>query len=261
MSPYRRLLAVTFTATACLAIALGPLPSAGASPAPASARGAATQPAADPRERDVLSAAADRARAAMRKPSGNLRSTTGTAAVALTFDDGPDPVWTPRILGLLRKHKIKATFCLVGVQVRRYPRLARQIAREGHTLCNHTMGHDQQLRHKPGVRIAADLAQTNRLIKSATGVTPRYFRAPGGNWSTGIRRAAASQHMQSLHWTVDPQDWRRPPAYRIVGSVKKLTRPGSVILLHDAGGNRAQTEIATRTLLPYLAKRYRLAAL
>jgi peptidoglycan/xylan/chitin deacetylase (PgdA/CDA1 family) len=181
--------------------------------------------------------------------------------VALTFDDGPDPHWTPQILGLLRQHHVKATFCLVGTQVRRYPGLVRQIVNEGHTLCNHTMNHDEHLRQKSSQRIVSDLAQTSALIRKASGVTPRFFRAPGGNWSTKLIGIAASQHMQALHWTVDPQDWRRPPAVQIVATVKNATRPGSIVLVHDAGGNRAQTVAAMRTLLPYLSARYKLMSL
>jgi peptidoglycan/xylan/chitin deacetylase (PgdA/CDA1 family) len=190
-----------------------------------------------------------------------LRKTTWTDAVALTFDDGPDPRWTPQVLAMLRQHKVKATFCLVGNQVRRYPGLVRQIVKEGHTVCNHTMSHDEHLRQKSSQRIAADLAQTSALIRKAGGVTPRFFRAPGGNWSSRVIAVAASQHMQALHWTVDPQDWRRPPAARIIATVKNSTRPGSIILEHDAGGNRSHTMTAMRALLPYLAARYRLIAL
>jgi peptidoglycan/xylan/chitin deacetylase (PgdA/CDA1 family) len=166
------------------------------------------------------------------------------------------------VLSLLRTYRVKATFCLVGAQVRAHPALVRQIVREGHTLCNHTMRHDEHLRSKSAQRIAADLAQTSTLIKSASGgVAPKYFRAPGGNWSTRITAVASSQHMVSLGWAVDPQDWRRPPAARIIANVEHSTRAGSVILMHDAGGNRAQTVTALRTLLPYLRARYRLVSL
>ncbi|MDQ1658483.1 MAG: peptidoglycan-N-acetylglucosamine deacetylase [Cryptosporangiaceae bacterium] len=205
----------------------------------------------------VVSAAPTAANPALR-----VRRTTGTAAVALTFDDGPDPRWTPQVLGLLRKYQIKATFCLIGGQARAHPALVKQIVREGHSLCNHTMRHDEHLKNKSAQRIAADLAQTSALIKSASGgIAPRFFRAPGGNWSTRITAVAASQHMQSLGWAVDPQDWRRPPAARIITTVERTTRAGSVILMHDAGGNRAQTVAALRTLLPYLKAHYRLVAL
>jgi peptidoglycan/xylan/chitin deacetylase (PgdA/CDA1 family) len=195
-------------------------------------------------------------------PTSKAYTRTGSSAVALTFDDGPDPRWTPQVLGLLRKYQIKATFCLIGGQARAHPALVKQIVREGHSLCNHTMRHDEHLKNKSAQRIAADLAQTSALIKSASGgIAPRFFRAPGGNWSTRITAVAASQHMQSLGWAVDPQDWRRPPAARIITTVERTTRAGSVILMHDAGGNRAQTVAALRTLLPYLKAHYRLVAL
>jgi peptidoglycan/xylan/chitin deacetylase (PgdA/CDA1 family) len=195
------------------------------------------------------------------RPALPLRSFTGGPGVALTFDDGPHPDWTPRILAQLRKYKVKATFCLVGVQVRAHPELVRQIVADGHSLCNHTMSHDIFLRKKPRAQIVADLAQTNALIEQVSGVRPRHFRAPGGNWSAQVTSVASALGMASLHWDVDPQDWRRPLARHIVSSVKNNTRPGSIVLLHDAGGERTQTDTALRTLLPYLRGQFKLVAL
>jgi peptidoglycan/xylan/chitin deacetylase (PgdA/CDA1 family) len=198
-------------------------------------------------------------RSAKLRPA-ELHRTTGGPGVALTFDDGPDPYWTPRFLELLRRYRVKATFCVLGYRAGAYPELVRQIVREGHTLCNHTMRHDLHLRERSPQHVAADLQQANALIAAASGVTPRYFRAPGGNWSPMIVATARQLGMAPLHWAVDPQDWRRPPPYRIVLNVRKNTRPGS-ILLHDGGGDRAGTYTALVQLLPELRRRFKLVPL
>lgn len=259
MAPVARILCVAVTTAVAGFIAFGPMPQGGE--ASADIRVAIPSPVAAAPSPAAAAPALPAAPARKPRVSATLQTTTGTAGVSLTFDDGPDPRYTPRVLALLKKHNVKATFCLVGSRVRAYPALVRAIVRDGHTLCNHTMGHDQQLRSKSNTRIAADLAATNALIRRASGVTPKYFRAPGGNWSTRVRAVAADIGMRPLHWAVDPQDWRRPPAAKIVSTVRSTTRRGSVILLHDAGGDRSQTEAALKTLLPYLLEHYKLVAL
>src|SRR5262249_41196486 len=98
---------------------------------------------------------------------GHSERTTGSAAVALTFDDGPDPVQTPRILALLAKYHGKATFCLVGQQVQKHPEIVRQIVDGGHTLCDHTWSHSLTIGKQKPEQIRADLAKTNAAIQAA----------------------------------------------------------------------------------------------
>jgi peptidoglycan/xylan/chitin deacetylase (PgdA/CDA1 family) len=191
-------------------------------------------------------------------PAGSLR-TTGSAAVALTFDDGP---WedTPAVLDLLAQHHVKATFCMVGRQVAAHAALVRRMVAEGHTLCNHTWSHDEMLRTRPADRIRADLQRTNDAIHAVVpGAAIPYFRAPGGNFSAPVVDIAAGMGMTSIYWTVDPQDWRGPGAQSIITNVLKNTHPGSIVLLHDGAG--PQTVTALRTILPDLASRYTLIAL
>jgi peptidoglycan/xylan/chitin deacetylase (PgdA/CDA1 family) len=194
-------------------------------------------------------------------PSGSLRS-TGTAAVALTFDDGPSPTWTPRILALLRKYHVHATFCVIGREARAYPQLVRQIVEQGHTLCNHSWDHDEFLYQRSAAYIRTEMTRTNAAIRRAVpGASIRYYRQPGGNWSARIVRQARALGMTPLHWSVDPSDWRRPPARSIVATVKSTTRKGSIILDHDGGGDRSHTYAALRVLLPYLRRKYDLIRL
>jgi len=174
--------------------------------------------------------------------------------VVLTFDDGPDPTWTPQVLTLLRQAKVHAVFCLVGREARKHADLVRQVLREGHTLCDHTENHDE---HLPADRTAAarlEIARGAEALIRATGVHPVWFRAPGGEWSPAVERIVGEEGMVPLKWTVDPRDWERPRASVIAARVLLGARPGSIILLHDGGGDRAGTVAALRYLLVNLPR-------
>lgn len=190
------------------------------------------------------------------------RMTTGSSQVALTFDDGPDPRWTPLVLDLLRRHQVKATFCLVGQNAWNHPDLVRAIVAGGHTLCNHSWSHDLLLGSRSRQAIQADLIRTNQAIRAAVpDARIAYFRQPGGNWTYPVVSVASELGMTSLHWTVDPKDWNLPGAGSIIATVTGRTFPGSVVLLHDAGGDRQGTMLALGTILPNLTRRFELDAL
>ncbi|NUT33824.1 MAG: polysaccharide deacetylase family protein [Hamadaea sp.] len=190
------------------------------------------------------------------------RVTTGFPDVALTFDDGPDPDWTPRILAQLRAYRIKATFCMIGLNAAQFPQLVRDIAADGHTLCNHSWSHDMGLGLRTAEWILQDMRRTNDAIRRAVpNAKISYYRQPGGAWTPGVVAAATRLGMSSLHWDVDPQDWRKPSASSISFTIISATRPGSIVLLHDGGGNRLGTATAMRSILPNLVGRFHLAAL
>jgi peptidoglycan/xylan/chitin deacetylase (PgdA/CDA1 family) len=170
-------------------------------------------------------------------------------AVGLTVDDGPDPVWTPRVLRLLAIAHVHATFCLVGREVAKHPELVRAIVRGGHALCNHTWNHDELLARRSPAVLRSELARTQAAVRRAAGVSPRLFRAPGGGWSPAVEREARRQGMTPLKWSVDPRDWARPGARHIAGVVLATLRPGAIVLLHDGGGDRSQTLKALKFLL------------
>ncbi len=192
---------------------------------------------------------------------------TGTAAVALTFDDGPDPVQTPLLLDLLKEHGVKATFCMVGFRVRDNPDIVRRIAAEGHTLCNHSWQHLLDLATRDPEYVRRDLESTNAEIRAAVpGARIAYFRAPGGHFTPELVGLARQLGMTSIHWHVDPRDWDHKkgetgPAHvaRVVDWVQRVTRPGSIVLSHD--NRQPDTIEAYRTLLPWLKARFRLAPL
>ncbi|MPZ28703.1 MAG: polysaccharide deacetylase family protein [Micromonosporaceae bacterium] len=194
-------------------------------------------------------------------PHGTLR-TTGQPFVALTFDDGPDPRWTPEVLELLRTYGVKATFCVVGELVSAYPDLVRQIGADGHTICNHSWGHDVGLGSRPRAAIRADLHRTNVAIQAAApGARVSYYRQPGGAWTRRVVEVAEELGMSSLHWAVDPQDWSQPGARQIADAVTADTGAGEIVLLHDGGGQRNGTVRALDRFLPELAGRLRVDAL
>ncbi|MEH1012500.1 polysaccharide deacetylase family protein [Micromonospora sp. CPCC 206060] len=186
-----------------------------------------------------------------------LRRTTGVRGVALTFDDGPHPQWTPKVLDQLRAARVKATFCMVGSKVRQHPALVVRIVREGHQLCNHSWQHDVDLGTRPEAQIRADLARTNQAIRTAVpGVEIPYYRQPGGRWTPEVVAVAKALGMQSLHWTVDPQDWAKPTASVISKRVTDRVRPGSIVLLHDGGGDRSATLRACPGMIAAIKQRY-----
>jgi peptidoglycan/xylan/chitin deacetylase (PgdA/CDA1 family) len=196
----------------------------------------------------------------LRGPDGSMYR-TGSSAVALTFDDGPGR-YTGQILDVLKRYGIHATFCIIGTQVAAQASLIRRIVREGHTLCNHTWSHDEKLRTRTPAQIASELRRTDDAIHAIVpGARIAYFRNPGGNFSPQTVAIAASMGMRSLYWSVDPDDWTVPGTQTIINNVMSHTRSGSIVLMHDGGGDRAETVAALKTLLPTLKNRYKLVAL
>ncbi|HEX5740903.1 MAG TPA: polysaccharide deacetylase family protein [Pilimelia sp.] len=193
--------------------------------------------------------------------AGVVQTTRGNG-VSLTYDDGPSPAHTPRILALLRTHQVRATFCVVGAQAQAHPELVRQIVREGHQLCNHSWNHELDLGRSSPAQIRANLRRTNEAIRRASPGTPvEFFRHPGGNWTPAAIRVSRELGMTPVGWTVDPRDWERPPAGSIVDTVVKGSRRGAVVLLHDGGGDRRQTVTASGKIIPALKKRLRVVPL
>jgi peptidoglycan/xylan/chitin deacetylase (PgdA/CDA1 family) len=195
---------------------------------------------------------------------GPFRSwrTTGTGTVALTFDDGPDPVQTPRILAMLAEYDVRATFCLVGEQVEKHPEIVGRIVAAGHTLCNHSWDHSLTLGQESPAVIEADLARTSQAIHRAVpGVPIPFFRAPGGKFSDRLVQTAYLAGMTSLYWEVDPRDWERAKdaddaqhMEKIIAEVRRAVRPGAIVLSHDF--NQPATIAAYEKLLPWLSANF-----
>ncbi|WP_232425269.1 polysaccharide deacetylase family protein [Pseudofrankia inefficax] len=238
--------------------AAAPAPARAGAPAPTTAPAAAHAPAAVPAQ-----GSAGASGAARQRPAYTVHRVLPNApanAIALTFDDGPDPTWTPQVLALLRQYDVRATFCIVGRQARAYPDLVRRIVAEGHAICNHSMTHPLPFSHRSAAAIDAEIGGAQSAITAAAGTAPRLFRAPGGDWSPPVFSAEASRGLTPVAWNVDPRDWSRPGTQKIVTSLL-AAKPGDILLCHDgdgehpAGVDRSETVQALRTVLPQLKSR------
>src|SRR5881409_3152663 len=185
----------------------------------------------------------------------------GEHQVAITFDDGPDPRWTPQILDILKAANAKAAFFLVGVNAERYPGLVRRIVNEGHEIGNHTYYHPNLALCWPE-HIRLELNATQLLLETITGRATTLFRPPyaADTGPTQLSELAPLKIAEDLNYlvvleSIDPQDWAKPGADIILQRVKQQRRDGSIILLHDAGGDREQTVEALPRILDYLKTR------
>jgi len=173
--------------------------------------------------------------------------------IALTFDDGPDPRYTPRLLDLLRRHQARATFFVSGGAAARYPQLIRRMVAEGHQVGNHAYHHYDLLTLSPR-RVRQEVAGTQAVL-ARCGVACQALRPPYGFRSPVVYAAAREQGLQVVGWSVSSQDWRRLPAPVIVRRVLARLAPGQVIVFHDGRGDRRQTVRALALLLPELEHR------
>ena len=179
-------------------------------------------------------------------------SLDGRPLVALTFDDGPDPRWTPAVLQILAEEGVVATFCTVGSAALSHPALIQAEAAQGHVPCDHTMGHDTGLAHRPLPVVMAEIHGQADNLRAILGSDPLLYRSPGGSMSPAVADVAHRRGMRVLHWTVDPSDYRGGPPERILAEVMTQVRPGSVILMHDGGGDRSATVAMLRPLIHQL---------
>lgn len=174
-------------------------------------------------------------------------------AVNITFDDGPDPRWTPQILDVLRWHHVHATFCMIGPQALAHPDLVRRVVDEGHRLCDHTVHHDTTMNHKPlGYQESETLDALAMIQEASGGARVEYFRAPGGAFTPGNRARAARNGMRPLGWNVDTKDYEEPGVTAILRTLREEIHNGPTILFHDGGGYRGQTVEALDLALTWL---------
>ncbi|MGW7539798.1 bifunctional polysaccharide deacetylase/glycosyltransferase family 2 protein [Streptomyces sp. NPDC054770] len=189
-----------------------------------------------------------------------------TRTIALTFDDGPDPTWTPRILDVLHRNHVQATFFVVGTEVVAHPELVRRIVADGHQIGIHTFTHPDLSRLAPWQR-SLELRETQLAVAGAAGVTTALLRPPyssendalnNADWSV-LKQADAAGYVTVLS-TQDAEDWQRPGTDRILANATPHGKAGQILLMHDGGGDRSQTVAALNTLIPRLkAQGYRFA--
>lgn len=153
-------------------------------------------------------------------------------AVYLTFDDGPDPYYTPKILAILRSEHVPATFFVLGYRAEHYPQLVRRTYEEGHEIGNHGYYHTFIV-HKSNDWVRDDISKTDQIVQTICGERPKFFRPPGGILSKSDSGLVFRTGHPIAMWTVDTEDWKGAPARAIERSVLTHAAPNSIILMHD----------------------------
>jgi len=195
---------------------------------------------------------------------GNLITqvdTRGERIIALTFDDGPDPRFTPDVLDILAKKEVKATFFVIGESAERFPGLVEQAILEGHEIENHTYSHPELDQREP-VSFYEELIRCERVIHRVTGRSPSYFRPPKRLYNNEVVKTAQLNGYQVVLWTVAMENKNDRTVKDVVKRVMKKVKPGAIILAHDGTLNRSLTIRALPVLIDELHKQgYRLVTL
>ncbi|RMH68285.1 MAG: chitooligosaccharide deacetylase [Gemmatimonadetes bacterium] len=180
---------------------------------------------------------------------GNRRS----PEIAITFDDGPHPIYTPAILDILNQFGIKGTFFMTGLNTELYPEIARQVYAGGHDIGNHSYSHPK-LPFCSTTRIKRELHQTDLILRETLGIIPTLFRPPYGFRDWRVLRQAQQMGYTSIFWDITTYDWERPGVEKIVERTVP-TRNGSILLFHDGRGDRSQTVKAIEIVIDRLLKK------
>ncbi|CAM3363485.1 polysaccharide deacetylase family protein [Brevibacillus invocatus] len=186
------------------------------------------------------------------------RIDTKKKVVALTFDDGPDATYTPKILEVLHQNKVPATFFVLGSQVDKYPKVMQWITKAGHEIGNHGYDH-HDLNKLTEQEVYDDIKHGELSILRTTGILAQNYRPPGGVMTHDVMNAVQACGYDLILWSIDPRDWSlRRTASVIAKSVKSNVSSGDIILFHDGGLNQKQTVAALRDLIKHLrAQGYR----
>ena len=181
--------------------------------------------------------------------------------VALTFDDGPSPKWTPEILDVLKAKQAKATFFMLGEHVEEYPEVARRVAAEGHEIGNHTYDHHTLIYYKTP-ELEKELNDAQAAIYKATGVTTKYFRPPKAWLTDNEKKDIKRMGYEVILWSLNSKDWVTFDDRFIVKYLLHYVQPGDILLFHDSGGvfkteggNRKETVKAVSRLIDKLRGR------
>lgn len=174
--------------------------------------------------------------------------------IALTFDDGPNPYYTPQVLAVLQQYHIKATFFCIGRQVAQYPTLVKQEYEDGDVVGNHTWSHPN-LTLLASDAILTQINTTSDAIQHATGVRPTFFRPPYGTFNAQVLTQVNQLGLTTIIWNDEARDWTTPGVDVISSRILGLAGNGVIILLHDGGGNRSQTVAALPIIITTLQVR------
>ncbi|MGK6351657.1 polysaccharide deacetylase family protein [Parapedobacter sp. DT-150] len=173
--------------------------------------------------------------------------------IALTFDDGPHPIYTPKVLALLEEYHVQATFFCIGKQIAKHPDLVRLLNDRGHLVGNHSYTHAATIDFRTKAGWLGEIRHTDTAIAECIGRRPRFFRPPYGVTTPHLAQAVKESGHAVIGWRVRPYDTLKRPAERIVRTILKKTKPGDIILLHDTHDRVA---LVLEQLLPELQKRH-----
>ncbi len=174
--------------------------------------------------------------------------------IAITFDDGPHPRYTPEILDILGQYGVHATFFLIGDNVKNYPEFLSRIQKDGHEIGNHTYLHEN-LQKTTAAEMKHQILKAEQLILELTDQRPKLLRPPGGLYNQQVCDTAAALDYKVILWTIDTMDWAHTPVEQIVQKVEENIKSGDIILCHDfIGGAQSPTPDALRQILPDLLK-------
>jgi polysaccharide deacetylase family sporulation protein PdaB len=178
---------------------------------------------------------------------------TDQKLIALTFDDGPNPVYTPQILDILQQYQAKATFFVLGKRVRMYPKIAIREVNEGHEIANHTFDH-HFLKNVSPEKLREEIRQTEEAIFDVTEQMTHVFRPPGGLYNDALIELSHEDHFRVVMWSwyQDTRDWQKPGVEKIVHTVLSNVHNGDIVLFHDMEGDCTQTVEALKRILPVL---------
>jgi peptidoglycan/xylan/chitin deacetylase (PgdA/CDA1 family) len=182
-----------------------------------------------------------------------VRGPRDARGVALTFDDGPDPTWTPRVLDALDAAGAKGTFFVIGRKVEAHEEVARSIVERGHAIALHSYAHDRLFSLRGERRVREDLARGLAAIERATGVRPTLFRPPIGHTNPIIARVAEKLDLTVVGWSVSGRDGVRAAPANVTARVRAGLRDGAIVLLHDAA-ERGNREPAAVKALPEILR-------
>ncbi|NMP23914.1 polysaccharide deacetylase family protein [Sulfobacillus harzensis] len=171
--------------------------------------------------------------------------------IALTFDDGPSPKYTPEILSLLTRYHAHATFFVLGSEVAQYPKIVTDIVRQGSAVANHGYTHVNFFRVGVG-GVVSDMEKTAALLKKDHIPLTPFYRPPYGNSNRSLVDALGKKGIYTTLWSIDTRDWSSPGTSFITKKVLANAFSGAIVLMHDSGGNRTQTVQAVAAILPVL---------
>lgn len=163
----------------------------------------------------------------------------------LTFDDGPNPPYTSKILDILKKHRVKAIFFLLGYNVKLHPKTALRIKKEGHIIGNHSFSH-KDLRKLKKSEVIRQIERAEKVFKDTLGIKPFLFRTPYGFYNKKVKDIIKKSGYKILNWDICPQDWKNLPAAVIAKRVLSNVKNNDIMLLHD-GSNIRQRKSRRQT--------------